>query len=54
MNMPLDYINALYQIAKERQLAEEEERKKAEAEGKTHIDNNTAMAIEDEMEAAFG
>ena len=54
MNMPLDYINTLYRIAEERLKAEQIKREKEEAQGKSpSITPTQAMALEDEMEAAF-
>ncbi len=54
MNLPLDYINTLYKIADERNKAELKKKEQAEAEGKeVPMSDNQAMALEDEMEAAF-
>lgn len=54
MNMPLDYINTLYQIADERNKAELKKRDEAKAKGQDPgISESQAIALEDEMEAAF-
>ncbi len=54
MNMPLDYINALYKIAEERTKAEQKKREEQEARGETPgISETQAMMLEDEMEAAL-
>lgn len=55
MNMPLSYINALYDIAHKRQQAEQEEKERKEAEGQeATLTPTEAMMLEDEMEAALG
>ena len=54
MNMPLDYLNTLYKIAEERTKAEQKQRAEQEAKGEEpSISPSQAMALEDEMEAAF-
>ncbi len=54
MNMPLDYIATFYNIAIERQKAEQKKREQEEAEGKNpSMGEAEALALEDEMEAAF-
>lgn len=54
MNMPLSYINALYNIAQERIKTEQAEKEKQKAEGKDpQLSPSEAMALEDEMEAAL-
>ena len=54
MNMPLDYINALYNIAIERQKEDQRRREEAKAKGEDPgLSEAEAIALEDEMEGAF-
>ena len=52
--MPLDYINALYNIAIERQKEDQRRREEAKAKGEDPgLSEAEAIALEDEMEGAF-
>lgn len=54
MNMPLDYINALYNIAIERQKEDMKRREEAKEKGEEPgLSEAEAIALEDEMEGAF-
>ena len=54
MNMPLDYIATFYNIAIERQKAEQLKREQEQAEGKEpSMGENDAIALEQEMEEVF-
>ncbi len=54
MNMPLDYINALYNIAIERQKEDMKRREEAKEKGEEpELSEAEAIALEDEMEGAF-
>jgi hypothetical protein len=54
MNMPLDYINALYNIAIERQKEDMKRREEAKEKGEEPgLSETEAIALEDEMEGAF-
>ncbi len=52
--MPLDYINALYNIAIERQKEDMKRREEAKEKGEEpELSEAEAIALEDEMEGAF-
>ena len=54
MYMPLDYINALYKIAEERQKAELKKQKEEAAKGnKNYIPDSAAEQLQDDMEDAL-
>jgi hypothetical protein len=54
MNMPLDYINALYNIAIERQKEDMKRREEAKEKGEEPgLSEAEAIELEDEMEGAF-
>ena len=54
MNMPLDYINALYKIAEERQKAEQKKQEEEAAKGnKDYIPDSAAEQLQDDMEDAL-
>ena len=54
MNMPLDYINALYKIAEEKQKAEQKKQEEEAAKGnKDYIPDSAAEQLQDDMEDAL-
>lgn len=54
MYMPLDYINALYKIAIERQKEEQKRREEAEKNGEdAPMGEAEAIALEDELEGVI-